>query len=490
METPGIVAAETGAGRHVAVSVSRLSKAFKVYNRPADVLRELLLRRPCHTLAWALREISFDIERGEIVGLIGANGAGKSTLLRILSGVLDASAGTFHVAGNLRAILELGTGFQDHYTGLENVYVGGACLGYSRRQINESLDWIIDFAELRPVIHRPFRTYSSGMRARLTFAVTFCRRPEIMIVDEALAVGDVGFAAKCVNRIIELCASGSTALVVSHNMFFIERLCSRVLYLKDGLLIGDGPPQRLCQRFEAELLGRFSEEQKAARRSEAMVSQDAPASASPGEAAAQTARESEAVVQLLADPEGKCPVVLPLRLVRLVRVVVLDRDGQERARFHTGEPLAIRITVDSDVHKDNVVVGVQVFHETGIHVLTSTNRWHIAPNGRPRCVALDLRKGRQTFTVRFPALFLADGKYYVSVGLSPKDVHFSALDLLMQEQRVAVFGFYRDDVSWKVLYDPPSEWAADAGAATGTAGGKRKGHSYVGPTTKALRPPR
>src|SRR5262249_14213662 len=151
---------------------------------------------------------------GEVIGVLGPNGSGKSTLLRILAGVLDASTGEVAVSGDVRAVLELGTGFLDHRTGLDNLYVGGACLGFSRAQIDESLDWILDFAELRSVIHRPLRTYSSGMKARLTFALTFCRQPEILLVDEALAVGDAGFVNKCVGRILELCRGGATALIV------------------------------------------------------------------------------------------------------------------------------------------------------------------------------------------------------------------------------------------------------------------------------------
>jgi ABC-type polysaccharide/polyol phosphate transport system ATPase subunit len=452
------------------IAARNLSKLFKVYRKSADVLRELVLRRPCHTPFWALQDVSFEVGRGEIVGLLGSNGAGKSTLLRILAGVLDATSGTFHVAGNLRAILELGTGFQEHYTGLENIAVGGAVLGYSRQEIKESLDWIIDFAELRHVIDQPFRTYSSGMRARLTFAVTFCRRPEILIVDEALSVGDVGFANKCVNRIIELCRGGSAALVVSHNMFLIERLCNRALYLKGGRLVDEGAPGRLCHRFEAELLGKFIDDHKTLRRAAAGAEGGSGAGAFLSEEgplpAPQSARPpDEEIERLLADPEEKCPALIHLRLVRLEKAVVLDGSGRQRDRFHAGEPLAVAFTVNSEVAKDDVVVGVQIFHEAGALVCSTTNRWHLDDAGRPRRVRVDLRKGRQTFVVRFPALFLGDGMYWVSVGLAPKDRHFSTLDLLMQEQRVAAFGFYRDDVSWKVLYDPPSVWSAQQDAA-------------------------
>jgi lipopolysaccharide transport system ATP-binding protein len=421
-----------------ALSVHNLSKVFNVYPKPLDLVREVLFGRAPPGETRALSDVSFDVARGEIVGLVGANGAGKSTLLRIVAGLLDATSGTCHTAGRLRAILELGTGFHEHRTGLENIRFAGACLGYSRAEIEETLDWIIDFAELREVIHRPFRTYSSGMKARLTFAVTFCRQPDILIVDEALAVGDAGFVGKCVGRLIELCRGGATALVVSHNMFFIERLCRRALYLEKGRLIDDGPAPRVCRRYEDELLTRFVHERKACR--------------------GPVAERRATVEQLVADAEGTCPPLRHLRLVRLVEAVVLDGGGQPRCRFHSGEPVSVAITVDSDVQKEDVVVGVQLFHESGVHVATTTNRWHLDESGRPRRVRLNLRRGRQTFLVKFPALFLSDGRYFVSVGVSPKDVHFASSDLLMQEQRVAALGFYRDDVHWSALYDPPAEW--------------------------------
>jgi lipopolysaccharide transport system ATP-binding protein len=445
------------------LEVRGLSKCFNLYPSPWHLIKEVLFRKHSHEERWALRDVSFDVRRGEIVGVVGANGAGKSTLLKILAGVLDKTTGDVHIRGKLRAILELGTGFQDQYSGLENIYMGGYCLGYSRQEINERLDWIIDFSGLRDAIGQPFRTYSSGMKARLTFAVTFCRAPEIMIVDEALAVGDLAFTNKCVNRIIELCSSGATALVVSHNMFFIERLCQRALYIKAGRLDDDGPPARICKRYEAELLDEFGARQKRQRVAEAAEAK-ANEAAAPG-GAPDTPPTPEEIQRLLDDPEQKCPPILPLKLVRLVSVDVLDAQNKPRLMFHVGEPLRVAVTVDSDVSKNNIVAGLQIFHESGVHVATSTNRWGITADGRPLRTQLDLRKGRQTFVVDFPAMFLGDGKYFVNVGLAPKDVHFSPVDQLLVEKRCATFGYYRDDVSLKCIYDPPSQWSVRAAAS-------------------------
>lgn len=408
----------------VAVSVSNLTKMYRIYDRTRHLLWEVLARRKCHREFWALREVSFDVRRGEVVGLLGANGAGKSTLLRILAGVLNATSGTVAVDGQLRAILELGTGFHDHYTGRQNIYLGGACLGYSRRELDEALDWIVDFAELRPVLDQPFRTYSSGMKARLTFAVTFFKKPEVMIVDEALAVGDAGFTNKCINRIIELCQGGATALVVSHNLYLVERLCSRVLYLRAGRLVADGSPAEVCREYEEDLLHGPS--------------------TSPGLAA--------------------CPAsnsLLPQRRAELVRVRLLDRDGREQSWFGVGAPMAIEVEVDSQVEQPDIEIGVQIFHESGVHVSTTTNRTNLDDTGQPRPMALYLRRGRQRFVLSFPHLFLGCGRYFLNVAISPDGrKHFTDLDLLLRENRCATFGVRRNDMVLHQLYDPPGRWSS------------------------------
>ncbi|HTE06409.1 MAG TPA: ABC transporter ATP-binding protein, partial [Planctomycetota bacterium] len=236
-----------------AISVRGLSKAYRVYDTPLDALKEALLHRPRHRSFLALDDVSFDVGRGERVGIVGANGAGKSTLLRILSGTLDHTGGSFGLAGRLRAVLELGTGFHEECTGRENILMGGLCMGYARAELVARMDWVIEFSELARVIDQPLRTYSSGMKSRLMYAVAFCMPVEIMIVDEALATGDGSFVRKCTQHIVDLCSHGTTALIVSHNLYFLERLCDRVLYLRGGRLVADGDPLAVCKRYEADL---------------------------------------------------------------------------------------------------------------------------------------------------------------------------------------------------------------------------------------------
>jgi ABC-type polysaccharide/polyol phosphate transport system ATPase subunit len=243
----------------IAIHVSHLSKAFKIYARPSDLLLEILKGKPRHRLFWALQDISLDVHRGQVVGLLGRNGAGKSTLLKIISGTLDTTSGEVKTNGRISSILELGTGFNGEYSGRENIYLGGLMVGLSRAEIKAKEDWIIDFSELRNFIDQPFKTYSSGMQARLTFSTAVCIDPDILIVDEALSVGDARFARKSFAIMEEFRKAGRTILLVSHNSNQVASFCDYALILENGRVFDQGEPARLRGVYYDLLFGKGDE---------------------------------------------------------------------------------------------------------------------------------------------------------------------------------------------------------------------------------------
>ena len=242
----------------VAIRVNNLSKEFKLYEHPSDMFKEIITGRPRYRAFWALENISFEVFRGQAVGLLGRNGAGKSTLLKIISGTLDKTSGEILTNGRISSILELGTGFNAEYTGRENIYLGGLMIGLSNAEIMEKEDWIIEFSELRNFIDQPFKTYSSGMQARLTFATAVCVDPDILIVDEALSVGDAKFARKSFAKMEEFRKNGKTIVLVSHNSNQVASFCDFGLILENGRIYDSGEPSRLRSVYFNLLFGKES----------------------------------------------------------------------------------------------------------------------------------------------------------------------------------------------------------------------------------------
>ena len=240
----------------IAISLNNLSKEFKLYPHPSDMFLELLSGKPRHRSFWALKDISFDVFRGQAVGLLGRNGAGKSTLLKIISGTLDNTSGTVITNGRISSILELGTGFNSEYTGRQNIYLGGLMVGLSSKEIHEKEDWIIEFSELRDFIDQPFKTYSSGMQARLTFATAVCVDPDILVVDEALSVGDARFARKSFAKMEEFRKEGRTILLVSHNSNQVASFCDHAIILDHGKIYDSGDPARIRAVYYDLLFGK------------------------------------------------------------------------------------------------------------------------------------------------------------------------------------------------------------------------------------------
>ena len=239
----------------IAIQVKHLDKMYKLYNKPSDRLRETLgLKVPVRE-HYALRDVNFQVERGETVGIIGTNGSGKSTILKIITGVLNPTAGEVIVNGRISALLELGAGFNMEYTGIENIYLNGTMMGFSREEVDARLQDILDFADIGDFVYQPVKAYSSGMFVRLAFAVAINIDPEILIVDEALSVGDVFFQAKCYRKFEEFKKMGRTILFVSHDLSSISRYCDRVILLNKGVKMEEGSPKQMVDMYKQLLVG-------------------------------------------------------------------------------------------------------------------------------------------------------------------------------------------------------------------------------------------
>ena len=246
----------------VAIKVENLSKMYKLYDRPMDRLKESLglTKKKKYKEYYALNNINMEIKRGETVGIIGTNGAGKSTILKIITGVLNQTNGDVTINGRISALLELGAGFNPEYTGIENVYLNGTMIGFTREEIDEKLQDIIDFADIGDFINQPVKTYSSGMFVRLAFAVAINIDPEILIVDEALSVGDVFFQSKCYRKFEEFKELGKTILFVSHDLGSIIKYCDRVVLLNKGNKVGEGEPGEMVDTYKMILANQYVEE--------------------------------------------------------------------------------------------------------------------------------------------------------------------------------------------------------------------------------------
>lgn len=237
------------------IEVSGLEKSFKLYHRPSDRLKEIVLRRPFHSRFQALQGVSFRVEDGETLGIIGRNGAGKSTLLKLLNGVLLPDAGTIRSSGRITGLLELGTGFDLSMNGLQNIRTNGLLLGMGEEEIESRRDAIVEFAELGRFINEPLRTYSSGMVMRLAFSTAIHADPDIFLVDEALSVGDGHFQQKCMRRIREFRSNGGSILFVSHDLNSVKMLCDRVIVLDGGKSVADGSPEEAVNHYNQLLAG-------------------------------------------------------------------------------------------------------------------------------------------------------------------------------------------------------------------------------------------
>lgn len=246
--------------KNVAIKVENVVKTYKLYDKPKDRLKDALgfgRRKKLFKEHQALKGVDLTIYKGETIGIIGTNGSGKSTILKIITGVLNASSGNVEVEGRISALLELGAGFNMEYNGIENVYLNGTMMGFSKKEIDEKLPSILEFADIGEYVNQPVKTYSSGMFVRLAFAVAINIDPEILIVDEALSVGDVFFQAKCYHKFEEFKEMGKTIVFVSHDLSSISKYCDRVVLLNQGVKLGEGSPKEMIDAYKQVLVGQY-----------------------------------------------------------------------------------------------------------------------------------------------------------------------------------------------------------------------------------------
>lgn len=368
----------------IAIKVESLSKCYQIYDQPRDRLKQFVLPRlqrmagkvpkQYYREFWALKGVSFDVKKGESVGIIGRNGSGKSTLLQIITGTLAPTSGAVTTHGRIAALLELGSGFNPDFTGRENVYLNGALLGFNTKQIDEKFDDIAAFADIGEHLNQPVKTYSSGMLVRLAFAVQVQVEPDILIVDEALAVGDVLFQKRCYQQIEKMVSNGTTLLFVSHDQESVRTLTNRALLLQKGRPIGWGLSSDVVLSYRkllhdeetsyfANLAKVATEQAKQAREVEQGLKLDLPIGASRGIGTDATVARQESSTDARSDRlsfgDGE---------VKIIQVETLNREGQPCSMYYTGERLCIKVTCESFACIEKLNVSVRLRNKEGVKI--------------------------------------------------------------------------------------------------------------------------
>jgi len=363
------------------IKVSDLCKTFKLYRSPSDRLKEIVTRRKYCQEFSALNGVNFEVQAGETLGVIGQNGAGKSTLLKILTGVLLADSGSVEIDGKITGLLELGTGFNTEFSGLQNIYLNGTLLGMSKDEIQTKLNQIVAFTELGEFVRRPLKTYSSGMIMRLAFSIAIHADPKVFVVDEALSVGDAYFQQKCMDRIKQFRQQGGSIIFVSHDMNAVKVLCDGALLLNHGLVVEQGAPDKVIDTYNFLL--------------------------------AKKAKGEEIRIRphVCGDAKAYGNFKVQITDVRLVNARGVDSEF-----FVCGAPCTVLIEIETNEDVDDLTVGIMIRDRFGQDIF-GTNTFHLK-------LPIILKKG-QKCKVRydFQELNLGPGKYTLTVAAHKSETH-------------------------------------------------------------------
>jgi ABC-type polysaccharide/polyol phosphate transport system ATPase subunit len=418
-----------------AIELDHVTKVYRRYSgRQFATLKSALLQRsilrdlrPSETFP-ALTDVSFTVPKGATYGVIGRNGSGKSSALKLVAGITKPTNGTVRVQGRISALIELGAGFHPEISGRENVFINGIMLGLSKREIQQRFDEIVDFAELRDFIDAPVKTYSSGMYMRLGFAVAIHVDPDVLLVDEVLAVGDEGFTHKCLDKFAEFRRRGKTILLVTHSLNLVERFCDEAVWLDDGRVQTHGDPRRVVDAYLTAV--EKGEEQLLAGANARALEDAQPIGEQP----------TDPTSNMFQATEGRWGS----REIEIADVALLDAAGQAAHVFHTGEPMAIRVRVRAKQRTEDCVFGIGLFNADGVCCYgTNTFIEEMEP-------AEITGNAEATFAV--DALELVEGTYKLDVAVHkrdgyPYDYH-RLLYTFRVKSRMHDVGIYRPRHRW------------------------------------------
>ena len=417
----------------LARDVSKVYRRF-VHQKQFRTLKSALLTgsllsdlRPEETFT-ALDGVSFAVPQGTTFGVIGENGSGKSTLLKLMAGITRPTRGTLSVEGRVSALIELGAGFHPEISGRENVAINGIMLGLTRRQVEERFDDIVDFAELREFIDAPVKTYSSGMYARLGFAVAIHVDPDVLLIDEVLAVGDEAFTRKCLDKIAEFRRRGKTILIVTHSLGLVEKMCDDVLWLRHGRVADHGDPKRVVDAYLTYVAGGEERLMAAGQGQQGAVADAPPPDTAPGEGSVH----------------GYRPGRWGSREVEITRVRLVDSRGRERHVFVPGESLTLALSVRTSAPVEDFVFGLGLFGADGVSIYgtnTDLEDW------KPRRLF-----GEAEVCLVLEDLRLVEGTYLLDVAAhrkdgTPYDYH-RGLYSFRVKSRIKDVGLYRPAHRW------------------------------------------